>query len=1176
MKKLSFSACLIALFAVPLASGQTFQNQDVGEPDIEGSTEVDGSEITVTGAGNDIWGDSDQFQFYYTTVDGDFDAIVRVESLEGTHQWAKAELMCRYDEGDEEPFGTNPHISMMATRTGGQNQISPQWRKVPNGGSGWNGGNVVTPVPYPNVWFRVNKVGSVISGYFGEDGSDWTKMYEADTSNPESPVLGQGGGFANPGGTWGADSVDFGDGSLIHVGLAVTSHDVNSEATAVFYDFQLLEPTAPTIATQPADQESVAGASATFSVEVGPGASPPPTFQWTKNGTDIDGATGSTYTIDRAASADDGAKIAVKVINSVGTVTSEEATLTVTTDDVLPTLASASGTDTFTTVRIVFSEPLDEASAETAGNYALSEGVTVSAAALAAEAGTAGDDTVILTTSRQSEGTVLTLTVNNVKDAAGDNAIAADSTIDFKTYVWVSGVVLHEKWNQIDTRVPGIGPHEDPDETFRELETLADFPDNPDELRILSIWEAPSGIADQYVAQISGWLSPAETGGYVFFTNSDDPSHLYLSTDDDPANKLLIAQQIQWSGVRNWQTGNQSFKRSDNFYWNYPHEGVTDPEHEYATWPEDGFTDNDGIRLQAGQRYYMEAVFREAGGGDNLEVTMITEDEAEEEGFPPNGTVSTLTGDLIGTYLNPNGAEVTITQQPQDATALEGRTVTFTVEAEGTHVYGNSIVYQWQSADAGSSDFADIEGATAASYTTDLLMLEANNRQYRVMVGSPTFQIVSATSDVITLSVTPDEDPPEIHYAVSLGTGDVVGIMFNERLDEDSAASASNYEVSGVSVDEAQLHGNENNVVVLFLSDEISANATVSATGVEDFAGNAIASADATNIGTDVLAYWNFDDASNAHYTADLTHSDYGDLLGGAVFTDDRGGRSGEAGDRALDLGTRAGGQHVRVEPADWLNMAGANNQITFSFWQKWNQGIGSQSSFWAVSTGSRGTQRGAQSHTPWSNGQIYFDTAGCCDGGTERINAPISSVFDEFDWEEWHHFAFVKDGDYKEIYVDGEFFLEGNNTNLLPTDFVRLMIGSDGNGGNSHGGLLDEFAVFGSALSESDIEKLADGMRPDEIRTIVPVAAIEPPPSPPTGELSISVRLNNGDGTVTIEFTGTLHSSDSITGTFEPVEGATSPYTVSVVPGSTPPSIPGQPAPEPTPVDPQKFYLVR
>ena len=41
-----------------------------------------------------------------------------------------------------------------------------------------------------------------------------------------------------------------------------------------------------------------------------------------KNGTNIDGAAGSTYTIDHAALANNGAKIAVRVTSSAGTIAS--------------------------------------------------------------------------------------------------------------------------------------------------------------------------------------------------------------------------------------------------------------------------------------------------------------------------------------------------------------------------------------------------------------------------------------------------------------------------------------------------------------------------------------------------------------------------------------------------------------------------------------------------------------------------------------------------------------------------------------------------------------------------------------------------------------------------------------------------------------------------------------
>lgn len=72
-----------------------------------------------------------------------------------------------------------------------------------------------------------------------------------------------------------------------------------------------------------------------------------------------------------------------------------------------------------------------------------------------------------------------------------------------------------------------------------------------------------------------------------------------------------------------------------------------------------------------------------------------------------------------------------------------------------------------------------------------------------------------------------------------------------------------------------------------------------------------------------------------------------------------------------------------------------------------------------------------------------------------------------------------------------------------------------------------------------------------------------------------ISASLN-AEGNVVLTFTGTLHSSDSVTGTFEPVEGATSPYTVTVKAGPPVSPTPGQP-PAPAPQIPAaQFYIVR
>ena len=68
-----------------------------------------------------------------------------------------------------------------------------------------------------------------------------------------------------------------------------------------------------------------------------------------------------------------------------------------------------------TTVEVLFNEALDAASAETVTNYTVNNDITVSAAKL-------GEDnkTVTLTTSAMTEGTTYELTVNGVKDAAGN------------------------------------------------------------------------------------------------------------------------------------------------------------------------------------------------------------------------------------------------------------------------------------------------------------------------------------------------------------------------------------------------------------------------------------------------------------------------------------------------------------------------------------------------------------------------------------------------------------------------------------------------------------------------------------------------------------------------------------------------------------------------------------
>ncbi len=86
-------------------------------------------------------------------------------------------------------------------------------------------------------------------------------------------------------------------------------------------------PTAASIATQPANQAVTAGRTATFSV-IAAGTAPL-SYQWQKGTTAITGATSATYTTAATTTSDNGAQYRVVVSNSMGSATSNSATLTV-------------------------------------------------------------------------------------------------------------------------------------------------------------------------------------------------------------------------------------------------------------------------------------------------------------------------------------------------------------------------------------------------------------------------------------------------------------------------------------------------------------------------------------------------------------------------------------------------------------------------------------------------------------------------------------------------------------------------------------------------------------------------------------------------------------------------------------------------------------------------------
>ncbi len=124
----------------------------------------------------------------------------------------------------------------------------------------------------------------------------------------------------------------------------VRAYATNSEGTSYSGAFTFLTNTAPSIATQPANQSTTIGQTATFSVVAS--GTPAPTYQWRKNGVNISGATSSTYNKTNVQISDNGAVFTVVVTNSAGSVTSAGASLSVAIGPPMVTTTAVSGITT--------------------------------------------------------------------------------------------------------------------------------------------------------------------------------------------------------------------------------------------------------------------------------------------------------------------------------------------------------------------------------------------------------------------------------------------------------------------------------------------------------------------------------------------------------------------------------------------------------------------------------------------------------------------------------------------------------------------------------------------------------------------------------------------------------------------------------------------------------------
>jgi len=254
--------------------------------------------------------------------------------------------------------------------------------------------------------------------------------------------------------------------------------------------------------------------------------------------------------------------------------------------------------------------------------------------------------------------------------------------------------------------------------TVADLTNNVNFPNNPTSEEVLTVFEAPTDVAENYGQRLTAYVVPPTSGNYVFWIASDDNSTLFLSTDDTPAKKRVIAYVPGWTSSREWTKYSQQ--------------------------------QSSAISLAAGQRYYIEALMKEGGGGDNLAVRWQFPNATIEEPIPNN---------RLQVYgLGPPQ----ITQQPTNVTVVEGGSATFSVQL--ARAFG--ATYQWL------RNGFNIPGGTNSAYTLSPVALGDSDAQFRCYIVNPQGNTNSSTA---VLTVQADITPPSIASVANLGGNTFVG-----------------------------------------------------------------------------------------------------------------------------------------------------------------------------------------------------------------------------------------------------------------------------------------------------------------------------------------------------------------------------------------------------------------
>jgi glucose/arabinose dehydrogenase/regulation of enolase protein 1 (concanavalin A-like superfamily) len=149
-------------------------SRDIGSPTLPGFSGYADGTFTIRGAGGDIWGPTDQFQYVYQPLSGDGEIVARVTSQTRTDDWAKSGVMIK------ESATAGADYALLAVTPA--NGITFQHNFDGESGS--------SPYTFPNAWLKLTRAGDLFTAYRSTDRDIWTKVGEARIDMADDVTIG--------------------------------------------------------------------------------------------------------------------------------------------------------------------------------------------------------------------------------------------------------------------------------------------------------------------------------------------------------------------------------------------------------------------------------------------------------------------------------------------------------------------------------------------------------------------------------------------------------------------------------------------------------------------------------------------------------------------------------------------------------------------------------------------------------------------------------------------------------------------------------------------------------------------------------------------------------------------------------------------------------------------------